>query len=75
MIYLALSDPTLKEEWKDYSTMKTLTCRNHPTAEYLTKNPWLRSIHVIRLPESLGDKERTDTGECRCPFSDLVVVK
>lgn len=49
-----------------------LTCKNHPTAKYLTKNPWNRGLHVIELPK--GDIPRTATGECTCPFSDLVVI-
>lgn len=54
--------------WDDLSTMKTLTCKNHPTARYSTKNPWIRNLHIIRYPEGLG-------GECSCPFSDLCLVE
>ena len=57
----------------DYSTMHSLTCVNHPTARYLTKNPFARNIHLIKRPE--GDIPRTpDTGECLCPFGDLAVI-
>lgn len=64
--------PVKDYEWTDdYSFMRELTCKNHPTAMYLTKNPWQRSIHLIKRPE--GDIERNHTGECTCPFSDLVV--
>lgn len=65
------------EDWEwgnDYSYMRTLTCVNHPTARYLTKNPFYRSIGVIALPID-DDIERTATGECICPFEDLRVIK
>jgi hypothetical protein len=65
--------PVREYEWTDdYSYLRTLTCKNHPTAKYLTKNPFYRSISVVRLPD--GDIERSNTGECTCPFDDLVVV-
>jgi hypothetical protein len=57
----------------DYSFLRTLTCKNHPTARYLTKNPWYRSIHLIKFPE--GDIERNENGECTCPFTDLMVIE
>lgn len=62
-------------EWTmDYSQMHSLTCINHPTARYLTKHPFHRGIHVIRLPE--GDIERDPyTGECTCPLSDLALIE
>lgn len=65
--------PISDYEWTDdYSFMRTLTCKNHPTARYLTKNPWWRGIHGIKLPE--GDIPRSETGECQCPFSALAVI-
>lgn len=57
---------------EDYSFHRTLTCKNHPTARYLTKNPWDRSIHIIQRPE--GDILRDSEGDCTCAFEDLVVV-
>jgi len=62
-------------EWKwteDYSYSRKLTCKNHPTAVYYTKNPWARNLHLIQRP--VGDIPRSPTGECVCPFSDLVVL-
>lgn len=60
-------------DWgSDLSTLKEMTCRNHTDARYLTKNPWLRQIHVTALPK--GDIERSQSGECVCPFSDLMVI-
>jgi hypothetical protein len=47
--------------------MVTLTCKNHPTAEYSTKNPWLRGIHIHKYPDGWRS-------ECPCPFGDLAVV-
>jgi hypothetical protein len=49
--------------------MFTLTCKNHPTARYLTKNPWQRGLHFIQPAEGFRQNE-----ECPCPFDDLVVV-
>jgi hypothetical protein len=57
----------------DYSFMRRMTCINHPTALYLTKNPFTRSIHLIKVPE--GNIERTDMGECKCPFNELAVIE
>jgi hypothetical protein len=60
-------------EWTDdYSFMRTLTCKNHPTSRYLTKNPYARNIHLAKLPE--GNIERNDYGDCVCPLTDLVVI-
>lgn len=52
------------EKWNDYSTMKTLTCRNHIYLRYVTKNPWTRHI-FLSTPEY---------EDCPCNFSDLVEV-
>ena len=49
--------------------MFVLTCKNHPTAKYLTKNPYQRSVHFIREPEGFRHGQ-----ECPCKFKDLVVV-
>lgn len=71
---------TLREapvDWNDMSTMKSLTCVNHPGALYSTKNPWERSLHVIQVPtpeDMKPGEHRTSTGECECPFDDLRVV-
>lgn len=66
--------PIGEYEWtEDYSFLRPLTCVNHTDARYLTKNPWHRGIHVIKLPE--GDFPRSETGECQCPLSDLAVIE
>ena len=44
-----------------------LTCKNHPTAEYSTKNPFLRNLHLLKFPDGMHS-------ECDCPFDDLVVL-
>ena len=49
--------------------LKTVTCRYHPTARYLTKHPRIRSLHFVQAP----DPAHPFT-ECKCPYSDLVVV-
>jgi hypothetical protein len=51
----------------DYSFMRVLTCVNHPTAKYLTKNVFNRHLHVVDFPEGM-------TRECPCPLDDLRVV-
>jgi hypothetical protein len=62
--------PIREYEWgTDYSWLRQLTCKNHPKAYYLTKNPWARSLHLIHGP----DPEKPWV-ECECPFDDLVVV-
>lgn len=49
------------------SKMFQLTCKNHPTAKYLTKNPYSRGLHLINVPEGFSS-------ECPCAFGDLVVL-
>ena len=56
-------------DWDDLSTMKTLTCRNHTGARYVTKNPWTRSLHFVK-----GDPTVGPTTECSCDFDDLVQI-
>lgn len=53
----------------DYSWHRTLTCVNHPTAVYYTKNPFWRHLHIIRFPEDMPPYT-----ECPCPVDDLRVV-
>lgn len=66
--------PLNEFEWTDdYSYHRILTCRNHPTARYSTKNPFSRSLFVQQIPD--GEIERTPTGECTCPLGDLVVIR
>lgn len=61
-------------EWTDdFSFHRDMTCINHPTARYSTKNPYVRSIFCHKLPEG-DDFERSETGECLCPKSDLAVI-
>lgn len=57
----------------DYSWLRTVTCTHHRTLRILTKNPWSRNMHLIAIPTDEGI-ERSASGECLCPFSDLVVV-
>lgn len=66
--------PIREYEWtNDYSFMRSVTCMNHPSARYLTKNPWTRTLHIVQLPDG-KDIPRTASGECTCPFSDLAVI-
>lgn len=53
---------------REVGEMYSLTCRNHPTARYLTKNPYCRQLHFIEGPEGSPFKE------CACAFDDLVVL-
>lgn len=55
--------------WGEPGRLKPLTCKNHPTARYLTKHPWLRGLHFIKAADGFGPYE-----ECPCPFDDLVVI-
>lgn len=59
--------------WDDFSTMKELTCINHPWSRYLTKNPWTRSIFTVQGPHGISAQLLEDN-ECNCPFQDLRVV-
>jgi hypothetical protein len=70
-----LNDKANGVDWSDMSTMKELTCVHHPTAQYLTKNPWQRGLHFIE-PCVEAPVEGWPFGgfECPCPFSDLRVV-
>lgn len=61
--------PVKEFDWGEIGPLHKLTCRNHPTAEYLTKNPWARGLHLIKTPDGFPTLE-----ECPCPFEDLVVV-
>jgi hypothetical protein len=49
--------------------MFDLTCKNHPTARYTTKNPYTRNLHFLQAAEGFGFAQ-----ECPCAFSDLVVI-
>lgn len=60
--------PVLEYVWTDdMSFMRELTCIHHPTARYLTKNPFSRTLHVVNYPNGM-------TGECTCPLRDLAVI-
>jgi hypothetical protein len=66
--------PVNKYPWNEQELEhKTLTCKNHPSARYLTKHAYARNLHLIEVPTDEGI-ERTDIGECTCPFLDMVVV-
>jgi hypothetical protein len=45
-----------------------LTCVNHPTARWSTKNPHIRNLHFLE-----GPAEHPFT-ECDCSFFKLVVI-
>lgn len=53
----------------DLSWLRELTCRNHPTAKYYTKNWWDRRLHLVEYPADMPPYT-----ECPCPASDMVVV-
>lgn len=46
---------------------RLITCRNHTTGLWMTKNPTMRTLHFLRPPFGMP-------GECPCPFSDLCVI-
>lgn len=67
--------PIREHKWsQDYTYLRNVTCKNHPSARYLTKNPYDRTLHLITYPTGLTPDERDTNGECKCPFSDLVVI-
>lgn len=49
--------------------LRTITCMSHPSARYLSKHPWQRSLHFV---ESAVDMPPFT--ECPCPLKNLVVV-
>lgn len=52
-----------------------MTCVNHPTARYITKNPHTRTLHFIKPCEEAPQEGWPMGGlECPCPFSDLRVI-
>ena len=55
-------------DWDDLSFHKILTCVNHPRSRFITKNPWSRSVFMIR--GVAGGPEMIDE-ECDCPFDDM----
>jgi hypothetical protein len=65
------TDPVLEKAWRTYDH-QYMTCRNHVGMLYLTKNPWERSVHIVRFDRDV----MAETGqiECDCSFSDLVVL-
>ena len=65
--------PVNEFPWPEPGAMFTLTCKNHPSARYLTKNPFMRSLHLIEVPVDLKPEEKTSTGECACAFADMIV--
>lgn len=57
-------------DWEDRSYLKSMTCINHQGMRYLSKNPWDRSTHIIKVDPALpAGKE-----DCGCPFADMRVV-
>jgi len=56
----------------DFSWLRALTCINHPTAGYLTKNPWERSVHIWFYPK--GPDGKSLGHDCPCPSTALAVI-
>jgi len=46
-----------------------LTCKNHSTALYSSKNPYQRGLHFLQMATGFPYGQ-----ECPCSFSELVVV-
>lgn len=55
--------------WGQEGESFLMTCKNHPTAEYASKNPWTRNLHFLKTAEGFPFGV-----ECTCPFDDLVVL-
>ena len=61
-------------EWgNDFSYHRVMTCRNHPTARYSSKNAWQRSIFISVKPVADGTP-RSENGDCTCVIGDLLVM-
>lgn len=58
-------------EDKDLSGHEEMTCQNHRGMRYLTKNPHVRSIHIVDVDPSVSARGMID---CACSFHDLLVV-
>lgn len=56
----------------DFSWLRHLTCGNHPTGKYYTKNPWERGIHLVECP--LDVDGNPGMYDCSCNRLSLVVV-
>lgn len=57
-------------EWThDFSWLRTITCQNHPSAKYYTKNPFEHGLHLIKAPNGYGYGN-----ECECNFDQLAVI-
>ena len=68
--------PIAEFDWSAHtlSEMHELTCANHPEQlRYLTKNPYLRGLHIVAPLHAAGSPEGLVL-ECACPFIDLVVI-
>lgn len=64
--------PIKEFRWTDdYSFHRTLTCRNHRGMQYVTKNPWNRIMHIVKVDEQVLAQGQL---ECDCPFADLLVI-
>ena len=56
-----INSPELRNVMNDFSTHKTMICKNHPESQFSSKNPNQRSIFVL-------------TTDCKCSVSDLLVI-
>lgn len=63
--------PVKEYDWDAHwdGDLKTVTCVNHPTARYLTKHIYDRSLHFVEAAAGFKPFE-----ECPCAFADLAVV-
>jgi hypothetical protein len=51
-----------------------LTCKNHPTMLYSSKNPYQRSLHFLGEFELTPEMKMIGLHECSCDFGDLLVI-
>lgn len=67
--------PIREHTWSDdFSYMRVVSCMDHPTSRYLTKNPSQRNLHLIVPPQEAPQEGWPLAGfECPCPFSRLGV--
>ena len=73
-MWIALGHSSTVIDWDDLSWLKRLRCKNHHKVTYLSKNPWIRGLHITTDVEHLEEVYREfGKPECNCPFSDLEV--
>jgi hypothetical protein len=59
-------------DWEDRSYHKILACVNHPRTRYSTKNPFDRSVFMLK---GVNGGDGFFDEDCACSFKDMRVVR